>query len=87
MTLAIENEIPYISRCDIEYFDSEMESLFIEIDKDVFGTSSNIVIGVIYRMLDSSVDIFSDRMNDVLNIIQNERKLCYILGDSNSNSE
>ena len=83
VTLAIKNEIPYISRSDIEYFDSEMESLFIEIDKDVFGTSSNIVIGVIYRMPDSSVDIFSDRMNDVLNTIQNERKLCYILGDLN----
>ena len=75
--------MPYISRCDIEYFESEMESIFIEIDKDVFDTSSNIVIGVIYRMPDSSVDIFSDRMNDVLNIIQNERKLCYILGDLN----
>ena len=60
-----------------------MESLFIEIDKDVFGTSSNIVIGVIYRMPDSSVDTFSDRMNDVLNTIQNERKLYHILGDLN----
>ena len=63
----------YVLLCyDIEYFDSEMESLFIEIDKDVFGTSSNIVIGVIYRIADSSMDIFSDRMNDVLNTIQNE---------------
>ena len=70
MTLAIKNEIPYIIRCDIEYFDSEMESLLIEIDKELFGTSCNIVIGIIYRMPDSLVDIFSDRMNDVLNIIQ-----------------
>ena len=36
-----------MTRCDIEYFDSEMESLFIEIDKEVFGTSCNIVIGII----------------------------------------
>ena len=83
VTLAIKNGIPYISRCDIEYFDREMESLFIEIDKDVFGTPSSIVIGVIYRMPDSSVDMFSNRMNDVMNTIQNERKLCYILGDLN----
>ena len=72
-----------MTRCDIEYFDSEMESLFIEIDKEVFGTSCNIVIGIIYRMPDSSVDKFSDRMNDMLNIIQKECKICYILGDLN----
>ena len=47
-----------------------MESIFIEIDKDVFGASSNIGIGVICGMPDSSSDIFSDRMNDVPNIIQ-----------------
>ena len=47
-----------------------MESLLIEIDKDVFGASSNILIGVVYRMPDSSVDVLSDRMNDVLNIIK-----------------
>ena len=34
-------------------------------------------------MPDSSVDILSDRMNDVLNIIQKECKICYILGDLN----
>ena len=37
VALAIKNEIPYITRCDIEYVDSEMVSLFIEIHKDVFG--------------------------------------------------
>ena len=83
VTLAIKNEIPYMTRCDIEYFDSEMESPFIEIDKEVFGTSCNIVIGIKYRMPDYSVDIFSERMNDVLNIIQKECKICYILGDLN----
>ena len=40
-------------------------------------------MGVIYRMPDSSIDIFSYRKNDVLNIIQNEGKLVMLLGDMN----
>ena len=60
-----------------------MESVFIEVEKSIFGTSSNLVIGVIYRMPDSSVEIFNDRMNDWLNIIQREKKICYFLGDLN----
>ena len=56
-----------------------MESVYIEVDKSIFGTSSNLVIGVIYRMLDSSVEIFNDRMNDWLNIIQREKKYAIFL--------
>ena len=83
VSLAVWNNIPFKNRTDIEFFDSEMESLFIEIDKEVFGTPSNVVIGVIYRMPHFSVDVFSDRINDILNILQHERKLCYFLADLN----
>ena len=70
-------------RNDIDYFDNEMETVFIEIDKCIFGTDSNIAIGVIYRMPNSSVDVFNVRISDVMNVIQKERKLCYLLGDLN----
>ena len=70
-------------RNDLDYFDSEMETVFIEIDKCIFGTDSNIVIGVIYRMPNSSVDVFNHRISEVMNVIQKERKLCYLMGDLN----
>ena len=73
VTIAVRNGIAFKVRSDLEFFDSEMESVFIEVEKSIFGTS-NIVIGVIYRMPDSSVDILNDRMNDWLNIIQRETK-------------
>ena len=38
-----------------------MESILIEIDKDIF----NIVIGLVYRMPDSSVDVFNERISDI----------------------
>ena len=68
-------------RNDLDYFDSEMETVFIEIFKCIFGTDSSIVIGVIYRMHNSSIDVFNDRISDVMNAIQKERKLCYLLGE------
>ena len=65
------------------FFYSEMESLFIDLDNNVFKTSSNIIIGIVYRMPDSSIDIFNDRMTDILNTVNKENKLFYMLGDLN----
>ena len=83
VSLHIRKDITFILRNDLDYFDSEMETVFIEIDKCIFDTDSNIVIGVIYRMPNSSVDVFNDRISDVMNVIQKERKLCYLMGDLN----
>ena len=60
-----------------------MESLFIELDNNVFKTSSNIIIGIVYRIPDSSINIFNDRMTDILNTVNKENKLFYMLGDLN----
>ena len=83
VSLYIKNDIKFMNRPDLEYFDVEMESLFIEIDKNVFNLSSNVVVGVIYRMPNTCMEIFNDRMSDIMNIVQRERKICYFLGDLN----
>ena len=74
-----------MSRPDLEYFHGEMESLFIEIDNNVFNLASNVVVGVIYRMPNTCMEIFNDRMADIMNIVQRERQICYFLGDLNVN--
>ena len=60
-----------------------MESLFIEVDNNVFQTSSSIIIGIVYRMPDSSIEVFNDRMTDIMNKVNKENKLFYMLGDLN----
>ena len=60
-----------------------MEAAFIEIEKNIFNTKSNILVGVIYRMPNTSTSVFNDRISDVLNIVHRERKVCYFLGDLN----
>ena len=83
VSLYIRHEIPFTIRHDVDCFDSEMESIFIEIDRHIFQTPSNIVIGLIYRMPDASVDIFNERITDILNIINREKKIIYLIGDLN----
>ena len=83
VSLYIRDEISFATRNNLGYFDSEMESIFIEIDKDIFRTNSNIVIGLIYRMPDSSVDVFNKRISDILNTVCKEHKIFYCIGDLN----
>ena len=83
VSLYIRDEISFATRNDLWYFDSEMESIFIELDKDIFRTNSNIVIGLIYRMPDSSVDVFNERISDILNTVWKEHKIFHCIGDLN----
>ena len=83
VSLHIREGIPHIRRNDLEYFDNELESILIEIDKDIFMTHSKVIIAVTYRMPDSSVEIFSEGISDILNTIQKEKKIFYLTGDLN----
>ena len=77
VTLCLRYGIPYTIRDDLQYFDSEMESVFIEIDSTYFGTSSNVVIGIVYRMSGSSVEVFNERITDVMNVIHREKNVLF----------
>ena len=65
VSLYIHDEISFATRNDLGFFDSEMESIFIGIDKDIFRTNSNFVIELICRMPDSSIDVFNERISDI----------------------
>ena len=83
VSMCVKTGIPYNCRNDLEFFYCEMESIFIEIDSTVFNTKTNIIIGVIYRMPDASVDVFNERLSDTLNVVTKEKKICYLIGDLN----
>ena len=83
VSLYIRGEISVATRNDLGYSDSEMESILIGIDKDIFRANSNIAIGLIYRMPDSSVDICNGRIWDILNTVCKEHKIFYCIGDLN----
>ena len=72
-------------RSDLNNFESDAETIFIEVDKSVFQTQSNLVVGLIYRIPDRDITQFNYNFNEVLNIIKTENKTCYLLGDYNIN--
>ena len=85
VSMFIKNNAQFKRRFDLQFFYSEMESIFIEIDSSVYCTKSNIVVGLIYRMPDSSVEVFNERIDGVLNTIKREKKIVYLMGDLNIN--
>ena len=56
------------------------ESVFIEIFTTI---GKNIIVGVIYRPPNNKFEIFENAMNELLNKIDSENKICYLMGDFN----
>ena len=84
-SIFLKDNIPFIEREDLCALNECYESLFIEGNKNCFQTDSNIIIGVIYRIPGTDVNVFNEYFNDVLCKIKNEKKLGYYLGDYNIN--
>ena len=61
------------------------ESVFIEIDKDIFHNEKHVIIGVIYRPPGTGLEIFNEHISELLNKIKNENKFCYLMGHYNVN--
>ena len=45
----------------------------------------NVILGVIYRPPNTSIEVFNEKLNEILNQIKREDKICYMIGDYNIN--
>ena len=70
---------------DLTIFGDHCDSLFIVIDKSVFGSGRDLLIAVIYRPSNTDIKLFIDVLKDVLEKLQLENKLLYLMGDYNIN--
>ena len=70
-------------RPDLDVFNSNCESLFLEVESDSVGMSRNVIIGVIYRIPNTNVSAFIDLLKTILERVKKENKFCYLLGDYN----
>ena len=80
-----DNKIPYQIRPDIVLSDGISESIFVEIDKDIFQMGKNIILGVIYRPTSTDLPSFNDALSLMLSELTQQNKYCYIMGDYNIN--
>ena len=80
----VKNTTNYTIREDLSLFLPHIfESIFIEIINE---SSKNSVVGVIYRPNTApwaDLDIFETNLQELMNSINNEAKLCTIMGDFN----
>jgi exonuclease III len=84
-SMFIKENLLYKRREDLSYQDNDYELLWLEFDKHVFNSSSNIIIGTIYRTPGSDPFSFIQKLHDTLDIIDSEKKKCIHCGDYNLN--
>ena len=65
--------------------DPNIESLFIEINKELLNTDKNVLIGTIYRPPDTDTKEFINKFQIIIESIHRENKWCYLMGDFNIN--
>lgn len=86
MALYIDRNLQYNRRCDLEnvFNGSNAEVIFIEVPSSEFNTKP-IVIAEIYRPPGTSIPDFNNCIDQCLTLINEDKKLFYLLGDFNIN--
>ena len=85
VSLYVKQTLKYQHLSDLEIFNENLETIFIEIPKDVIGSKSNIIVGIIYRPPDRDITQFNDYIINILSQFKQTNKVIYIMGDFNIN--
>ena len=79
VSLFVKKQFRYNERADVGVFNSDIESIFIELHIE----NENIIIGTVYRPPNTNIDTFLEEMSTMLYKCNKEKKKIYILGDYN----
>ena len=85
VAIFLKDTINFQRREDLILDCSLFDSVFIEVDRDIFQREKNIIIGVIYRPPDADLESFIELMGVLFEIVKRENKMCYLMGDYNTN--
>ena len=85
VSLYVKKCISYKVRTKLAFQTNDLESLVIEFDKNIFSSKKNIIVCIFYRSPNSSLKLFNEKLDNILDIIHREKKYCYIIGDFNVN--
>ena len=85
VSLYIHESLEYFLRDDICINNSNLESLFIEIQTHQKCKTQNDIVGVVYRPPDTDMNAFNQHLESLLQTLHSEKKNMYLLGDWNIN--
>ena len=83
ISLFIKDTIKYKERHDLDLVSDPTESIFIEIDKCLYKTDRNIIVGLLYRPPNEDMNTFNFELAEILKILSSENKIVYLIGDYN----
>ena len=83
--LYIHNALSFKVRYDLSLSEESCECCFVELSSHLLGTSSSIVVGVVYRPPNTDATEFMLNISNVLEKLKTDKKLCFIMGDFNVN--
>ena len=91
VSILVKNNLQYKRRDDLTINSEHIECLFLELliyctkSNTAKPSSNRILVGTIYRPPNTSVERFMESLSPILDIIKNEKKISYIMGDFNIN--
>lgn len=85
VSLFIANQLLYTRRNDIQ-FNPSFNHVIINIDKKELESHFDISVIVIYRPPNTDTSTFLDELENMLKILQKEKKIIFLLGDFNYNT-
>ena len=85
VSIFIKEEINYKVRDDLSVIEPDIEMLWVEIENKSINSTSNLLLGVVYRIPGTDPTLFNAKLNEVLTKINQEQKQCLHTGDYNLN--
>ena len=59
--------------------------MFIEIDEGQLNNDKTVIVGVIYRPPNTSIESFDTNISSIMDILKKDNEYCYLMGDLNIN--
>ena len=72
ISIFFRDQVAYILKNDFIVFQTDFESIFIEVEGKYMNSDVNVIIGVIYRPPDNDIKVFTQKFCNVLNYIHEE---------------
>ena len=85
MASYIKDCLSYSIRKDVFDMNNVLETVVIDVDKDLLGMKNDALIGVIYSPPYTDIELFDETLNDIMSVIASENMSYYLLGYCNIN--
>ena len=73
VSLYVKKSISYKVRTKLAFQTNDSESLVIEFVKIIFSSKKNIIVCIFYRSPNSSLKLFIEKLDNILDIIHREK--------------